>query len=294
MKKFLAALLSLASALTLLAACGKTAGTAVAGPSTADEVNTTDEAPVSAAPTTEGSSEPATGEEPTANDGEEPKAPQSTEEILAAYAAAVDKTLAANRQVSKHCRTVIKKPLEGDDAILKLLKISIAGFGVEKKVCELLGEGDATYNQPMVEALQKSSLRVDDVTSASATIDEKGAVSLTINIKNCTNPLKLDEGGSPLGRFTWDFANIKTVDNGIASAEKDVPGLKINIAKKTFNYTNIKITATISPDGVFTHLVHSFNYIGRVEDVEVKEVFVKLGGGKWGQGNAAGTITYNI
>jgi len=290
MKKILATLLSLALALTLFAACGKTekdgddvsVAPVIADPGGSDE--TTE--PPTTEPTT-------TTTEATTEDNT-PKAPEGAAEILEAYAAAVDKSHAANFKMAKHCKTTIKKPLEGDNGILKLLKISIAGINVQNAVCDILGEGDSTWHETMQEGLQKSHLRVDDVTSATATIDDKGAVSLTINIKNCTNPLKLSEGGSPIGRFTWDFANIKTTDEGIAGAQKDVPGLRINIAKKNFNYYNIKITATISPDGVFTHLVHSYNYTARVEDVEVKMLIAKLGGGKWGQGTATGTITYNI
>ena len=300
MKKSIAMLLSLVLALTLLAACGKTEP----GPDVSDV--TTDangEAVVTEGGDTATEATTVTTEDAAATTAEEPtsevttagesKAPETTEEILAFYAAAVDKALAANKQVSKHCKTVIARPLQGDDAIKKLLKIDIAGFGVEKTVCGFLGEGESTWNQSMKEALQPSTLRMDDVTGATATANEDGSVSFVINVKNCTNPKKLAEGGSPMGRFTWDFTSIQSVNDEIAGAEAEIPGLKINIAKKTLNYSNIKITATVGADGNFTKLVHSYNYTARVEDVEVKFI-VKVGSGEYGQGNATGTMTFKF
>ena len=292
MKKYIALLLSLVLALALFAACGKTPDpvvddNAVTTAANEGETATTDAGELA---TTEAATE-ATTEEPT-TDGAN-KAPESTEEILAFYATAVDNARAANKMVSKHCKTVIARPLQGDDAIKKLLKIDIAGFGVEKTVCGFLGEGESTWNQTMTEALQASTLRTDDVTGATATVNEDGSVSLVINVKNCTNPKKRDEGGSPMGRFTWDFTSIKNVNDEIAGAEQDIKGLKIDIPTKTLNYSNIKITATIGADGNFKSLVHSYNYTARVENVEVKFI-VRVGGGEYGQGNATGTITYKF
>jgi len=294
MKKYIALLLSLVLALTLFAACGKDPDAGIDGKdvtTVAGEGETAATEPGELATTTEVTTE-ATTEEPTTDAAL--KAPEGTEEILAFYAAAVDQARAANKQVSKHCKTVIARPLQGDDAIKKLLKIDIAGFGVEKTVCGFLGEGESTWNQSMKEALQASTLRADDVTGATATMNEDGSVSLVINVKNCTNPKKLAEGGSPMGRFTWDFTSIKNVEDSIAGAEKDVPTLKISIPNKTLNYSNIKITATVGADGAFTKLVHSYNYTARVENVEVKLAIVKLGGGTYGQGNATGTMTFKF
>jgi len=329
MKKSLAILLSLTLALTLLAACGKeqpigettttgtgdttTAENGTTAPGAAGDTTTgTDETTVGGSDvttgvgetTTVGSEDPAKpgdttttklGETTTKDSGSGgPKAPQGAAAILAAYANAVNKSLAANKQVSKLCKTKINRPMQGDDALLKLLKIDIAGFNVENVVCGLLGEGENTYKQSMKEALQPSTLRADDVTGATASIDAAGNVSLVISVKDCVNPAKLAEGGSPMGRFTWDFTSLKTVSDGIASAEDTVPTLKINIDKTTLSYTNVKITATISADGVLTKLVHSYNYSARVEKVTVKMAILTVGKGEWGQGTAIGTMTYTF
>ena len=175
MKKYIALLLSLVLALTLFAACGKDPDAGIDGKdvtTVAGEGETAATEPGELATTTEVTTE-ATTEEPTTDAAL--KAPEGTEEILAFYAAAVDQARAANKQVSKHCKTVIARPLQGDDAIKKLLKIDIAGFGVEKTVCGFLGEGESTWNQSMKEALQASTLRADDVTGATAT-DRKSVV----------------------------------------------------------------------------------------------------------------------
>ena len=328
MKKTLAILLSLVLTLTLFAACNKDKDsgetTTTAGDTTTADNGTT--APGGSGDSTNGTGDTTTigtedttgvgdttttgtddttaagdttttklGETTTQNSGNNgPVAPQGTAAILDAYAAAVNKTLAANKQVSKECKIVINRPMQGDEKILNLLKKSVASFNVENTVCGLLGEGQGVYNQSMKEALQPSTLRMDDVTGATASMDANGNVSLVINVKDCVNPQKLAEGGSPMGRFTWDFTSLKTVDDGIATAEKDIPTLKINIDKKTLSYTNVKITATISADGVLTKLVHSYNYTARVEGVAVKAFGLTVGSGEWGQGTATGTMTYTF
>ena len=204
-------------------------------------------------------------------------------ESLAAYAAAVDKTQASvSKKGTKRVKVDIANPMEGDDGMQKFLKMNIAGVKAQKAVCDVLGEGDAAYEQDAKEGPQTSSLRASDMTKATAARDAKGNTVLTIHVKDCENPLKLAEGGSSLGRFTWDFANIATADAGVARVQKDVPGLKVNIAKKSFRYNNIKIAATVSPDGVLTDLVHSCQYTARVEGVEVKLLVAKLSSGDWG------------
>ena len=213
------------------------------------------------------------------------------------YADTVNKTLAANRDISKDCKTSISRPLEGDADIQKLLKLAIGGFGVEKVVREdLFGEGDAVYDQPAKEGLQPSYLTEADVTAFKATPLANGNIELTLTIKNCTNPNKpwLKQGSSPIGNFTWDFTNLQSIEEGIQSAQKTVPGLKISIAKKSVEYSNIQIKAVIKPDGSFASLVHSFSFTAHAEDIEVKELVFKVGGGSYVKGNAKSTITYTF
>ncbi|MCL2107357.1 MAG: hypothetical protein FWH26_09935 [Oscillospiraceae bacterium] len=314
MKKAIAILLGLILALGIFAACDKNGGeTTQPETSTTEAVTETTTEPETSEPeteTTEPTDQTETTTEPldtnvnatTATTGMDDTAtttgaavPQGTAAILKAYADAVDKSLAANPQVKKVCNTVIAKPLDGDDNIKKLLKIDIAGINVQNKVCEFLGEGNNTYNQSLQEALQKSHLTANDVSSASAKQLANGNIELTINVKNCSDPAKLGEGGSPLGRFTWDYTNVKSVRQGISDAENDVPGLKINIETIIVNYYSISIVAVINPaSGRLVGLTHSYRYDARVEGVQVKEFIIPLGKGDWGAGKATGKITYTF
>jgi hypothetical protein len=218
--------------------------------------------------------------------------------VLGAYTAAVDKGRATSGKiVNKKCTTTIKKPLDGDPNLVKLLGISVFGFDVQNTVCSFLGEGTSEYNdQTVKESLQKCTLTTADLTSAKASRDAKGNLVLEIGVKGGTNPTKMDDGGmvSPMGKFTWDYENEKSTRAAIVGAENDVPGLHINIQTIKATYSDVKIKAVIAPDGRFVTMNHSYKYTARVEGVEVKEIFITVGKGEWGQGNATGNIDYTF
>lgn len=304
MKRILAALMACLLMATLLAACDK------ADPANATTAATT-ESPLTTAPpdfTSEskpGVSDPSdpsatTAPEPGSSNAAEsstaatlpqdPPESWNTEKVLNAYKTAVDKSLAANGQVHKVCNTVIKKPLDADEGLAKLLKIDIAGFNVQNKVCELLGEGKGVYDQKVTDAVQKCTMTAADLTSAKAYTDKSGNTVLEMGIKGGKNPMR---NKSPIGRFTWDFCDLDTVAQGIKDAEGTVPGLKINIEKKEFNYSNIKIYAVISPAGKLLRMTHSYSYTAKVENVEVK-LLVTLGRGERASGSATGKQEYTF
>ncbi|MDR0531846.1 MAG: hypothetical protein LBG83_07275 [Oscillospiraceae bacterium] len=318
MKKALAVLLGLVLALAVLPACGKTpdptvttaAPTTTAEPESLDVVNPEQDGTESSEPepsettTIEPDSGAVTTTAPddsiTTTEATEPTTaagPANKQEAIDLYAAAVNATLKKNPNISKNCDVKIGRPPEGDDGFQKLFKINIAGYKVESVVCgDLLGEGSNVYDQKCSEGLQKSYLTAGDVTGYNAKVLPNGNTELTLTIKNCTNPNKpyANQGNSPIGNFTWDYANVQTTREGIANAEKTVPGLKINVDTVTFDYSNISIKAVIKPDGTFAALTHNFKYHVRADKVEVKLAFVRMGGGEYGGGIGVGVIDYKF
>lgn len=281
------------AALLALAACGGPAGPSAAGPEESQTALT--EAPTDAAG-------PTTGEAATTNTeaatevGSSFILPKTNREAIDLYAAAVAHTLELNPAIHKRVVKVIDRPLSGDDSILKLLKISIAGFGVEKVICQdLMGEGDTVYEERAKTGLQPCWLQESDVTGFTAEAADDG-IRLTIFVKDCTNPAKpwLKQGSSPIGNVTWDFTNLQDIYDGMKEAEKTVPGLKINIGKVTTNFYDGQVRAVIRPDLTFASLVHTAGQKVRIEDVDVRLIGIRLGGGEWGGGTGVGTITYRI
>lgn len=220
--------------------------------------------------------------------------PKTKKEAIALYAATVDKTLAANKNLTKNVKITIKKPLDGDDNLKKLLKIDVAGFNVEKTVCEFLGEGDETWTLSAKEALQRSYLTESDVSGFSASKDARGNTVLILHVIDCVNPLKFDEGGSPMGRASWDFPNVSSVRQGIKDAEDYLPSLKINIDTVMLYYTQGYAKAVIRPDGSFDSLLHTFQCKVRVEGIEVRFLRLRIGGGEWAGGNGEGFVTFTF
>ena len=223
--------------------------------------------------------------------------PKTIKEAIDLYAAAVDKTLKDNPTINKRVEKVIDRPLNGDEKLLRLLRISIAGYGVEKVVCEeLMGEGVQTYVERANTGLQPSWLRESDVTAFSATTKPNGDIALVLRLRNCTDPGKpwLNQAPSPIGNVTWDFTNLPDIQDGIKEAEGTVPGLRINIAHVTMDFYNTQVKATIRPDGSLASLVHSANQKVRLEDADIRLIGIRLGGGDWGEGTGTGTITYTF
>jgi len=223
--------------------------------------------------------------------------PKTIKEAIDLYAAAVDKTLKDNPTINKRVEKVIDRPLNGDEKLLRLLRISIAGYGVEKVVCEeLMGEGVQTYVERANTGLQPSWLRESDVTAFSAATKANGDIALVLRLRNCTDPGKpwLNQAPSPIGNVTWDFTNLPDIQDGIKEAEGTVPGLRINIAHVTMDFYNTQVKATIRPDGSLASLVHSANQKVRLEDADIRLIGIRLGGGDWGEGTGTGTITYTF
>jgi len=293
MKKTLALLLGLVL-LSGFAACGKPAGE----PAPATDITATIGSEITTAePASAGTGMTTTtpDETSTTQPDEGFKEPASIKEAIALYAAAVDKTLKDNPTINKRVEKVIHRPLKGDDSILRLLRISTAGYGVEKVICEeLMGEGVQTYVERAETGLQPCWLRESDVTGYSATEKANGEIDLVLRLRGCTDPGKpwLNQAPSPIGNVTWDFTNLPDIQDGIKEAESTVPGLKINIAHITMDFYDIQVKATIRPDGGLASLVHSANQKVRLEDAEVRLIGIRLGGGEWGEGTGTGTITY--
>ena len=297
MRKICALLLGLILPLGLFSACGKP----VDEPNSTTEITseyieteTTDiicDDPTTVAAETTTSPDESSSTEP--EDGF--REPKTIKEAIALYASAVDKTLKNNPIVTKRVLKVIERPLQGDDSVKRLFGISVAGYGVEKVICEdLFGEGDVTYVQPAVEALQASLLRESDVSSFTAKTLPNGDIELHIKIKDSTNPAKPKdgEGPSPIGNVTWDFTSLADIRQGILDAQGTVPGLRINIATIKTDFYNCQGKAVIRPDGSFASLTHIADNGVRVEVVEVRLIGIRLGGGEWGGGIGHGTITY--
>ena len=219
--------------------------------------------------------------------------PTSKADIAAAYNEAVEKAYNANGQVKKVSTVKIDKPLDADEGLTKLLALDIGGFNVLNAVCGLLGEKNKEEKtQAAKDQMKKSTLGASDLSDAKASRDKNGNLVVELEVKGSKNPKK--GGSEPIAKFTNDFTDMDDVANGIKDAEKTVPGLKIIIEKKTFEYKNIKIKATISPDGKLVSMTHSYTYTGVVEDVTVKELFVTLGSGKKVSGKATGTFEFTF
>ena len=306
MKKAITLLIGAALAFSLFASCGKLEGKPVAATGTTVTESTALPEPQPPEPTTEDIEEYIT-EDPalTTTSPEESsiiqpegiQEPKTIQEAIDLYAAAVDKTLRANPVVTKRVLKVIERPLQGDDSVLRLFGIDIAGYSVERTICEdLFGEGDATYVQPAREALQACLLRESDVTGFTAKTLPNGDIELHIKIKDSTNPAKPKdgEGPSPIGNVTWDFTSLKDIRQGIVDAQSTVPGLRINIATIKTDFYNCQGKAVIRPDGSFASLTHIADNKVRVEDVEVRLIGIRIGGGAWGGGVGHGTITYTF
>ena len=301
MKKAIALLLGLVLFLSFFAACGKPEGEITmttaftSAPSETENICVTDitePASDDAGATTTAPDETST----TQPDGGI-KEPATIKEAIALYAAAVDKTLGDNPAIHKRVEKVIQKPLKGDEDLQRLLRISIAGYGVEKVVCEdLMGEGVHTYDERAETGLQPCWLRESDVTGYTAKTLPNGNIDLVLRLRNCTDPgkPKFNQAPSSLGNVTWDFTNLPDIQDGIKSAEGTVPGLKINIARVTMDFYDIQVKATIRPDGGLASLVHVANQKVRLEDADVRLIGIRLGGGEWGEGTGTGTITYKF
>ena len=209
----------------------------------------------------------------------------------------MDKTLRDNPVVTKRVIKAIQRPLQGDDSVLWLFGIDIAGYSVEKTICEdLFGEGDVTYVQPAREALQPCWLRESDVTGFTAKEEANGSISLTLYIKDSTNPTKPwdKEAPSPIGNVTWDITSLKDIRQGIVDAQSTVPTLRINIETITTEFYNCYGKCVIRPDGSFVSLEHNADNRVRVENVEVRLLGIRIGGGAWGGGTGKGSITYTF
>jgi len=315
MKKLLALFLVLALGLAFAACTPKEENTG--GTEASDEVTTTTgdsttEPTEPDDPTTEPSTDDATTKAP--EDETTTKAPEDgkteattakqtgdtllkdKKEAIALYAGAVDKALAANKTTTKTIKVDMKRPFDGDAGVKKLMATEIVGYNIEETIAAALGNGVNNYTEPMKTALQKCALQEGDVTDFSATKDAKGNTVLTIRVKDCVDPKYLKDGGSPIGRFTGDFADVAVSFQGFKDAEDAVPGLKVTINKITYRYTDIAIKATVKPDGSFEALAYSFKYTVRLEGVLFKLFGVKVGGGggEWGSTNATVNITYKL
>lgn len=306
MKKAIAILLGLTLAMGSLAACGRSSeekgGTAPAVAETGsqntmtapkDSGNTVGmEAPSGTAP-----GETESSVDTTTIDGQaEDALPENKKEAIALYAIAVDKALAENRQVVKTTNVRAKRPFDGDDGAMRLLSANIIGINVEAAICEGLNEGTRVYTEPMRDAMQRCALLESDVTGFTAEKNAQGNTALTLNIKDCRDPLQFRDGGSPIGRFTWDFPDVAATYESFKGVEDAVPGLRIKIDKITYRYTNIIIKAVIRPDGSFAALDYYFKYTLRMEGILVTEIGIKVagGGGEWGQGSADCDVNYKF
>jgi hypothetical protein len=306
MKKAVIILLGLALALGILSACGRSpeekGGPAPAAAQTGNPEtvaasensgNTREtEEPSETVPDETGS----VAETSTLAGQEEDALPGDKIEAIALYAAAVDKALAGNRQVVKTTNMRAKRPFDGDDGAIRLLSASIIGINVEAAICEGLNEGTRVYTEPTRDAMQRCALLESDVTGFTAEKNAQGNTALTLNIKDCRDPLQFRDGGSPIGRFTWDFPDVAATYESFKGVEDAVPGLRIKIDKITYRYTDIIIKAVIRPDGSFAALDYYFKYTLRMEGILVTEIGIKVagGGGEWGQGSADCDVNYKF
>ncbi|MCL2022891.1 MAG: hypothetical protein FWG82_00785 [Oscillospiraceae bacterium] len=221
-----------------------------------------------------------------------------TASIVKAYNDAVDKMLASNKQISK-TQVTNMQPFDGDADMIKLTSMNfdriVPGLGTVGDIVKtFLGNGTQEFGPgPAKDHLNKSTLTAADVKSATATA-KGGGNSLTINIVNKVNPTP---GTGAIGNVTRDFPYEADVRDQIAVAVKDeLKGLaNVNIATMRFEASNVVLKADISAGGDLTALSLSFDFAGRLEDVNIKILnVVPLGKGAWGETTGKRTLTYKF
>jgi hypothetical protein len=209
-----------------------------------------------------------------------------------AYNDAVDKLRASNKNITKKQVTSMGE-FSGDDGMIKLTSMNFdrisPGLGtIGKIVKDFLGNGEKTFGPGKAsDHIKKSTLTTNDINSA--TFNGK---SLTINIKNKNNPTP---GTGALGNVTSDMPYESDVREQIDyNVKESLKGLaKVNIGAMAFNTTNVVLKAEINASGQFTALSLKFDFLARLEKVDIKILgLISLGSGEWGEVKGTRTLTY--
>ncbi|MDR1734294.1 MAG: hypothetical protein LBR73_05385 [Oscillospiraceae bacterium] len=285
MKRISAALLALLLMLSLFASCGKdtATGSTTLPPTTAEAPTTLPPEPTPLEPeptepamTATETTEAATEATETTTD---PAANKTA--VIQLYNDATVKAYTTGQTFDKKVTTTVS--MKGDEPTEKLLDTDILFWSIRSVVEKFLGSGTEENTGKAAKFwMQKSILKPEDVTSAEAVKNADGTTALTIRVKDCTNPQRVNsattvvgenQGNSPMGRFTFDHIDKDYMNVNIGYAEKDVPGLKITIAEANMKYKNIVIKATLDKDGKLTGtLTHTWDYTATVDGIAVKFV----------------------
>lgn len=276
MKKLLAALLAL-SLVFALAACGSntTDDTTVAPDTTVEavedsSVDATEAPAVDATDATEAASEDASAAEDTT--AAENAIPQTKEEIVAYYNAAVIKTNEAGAPAGQSTMKLIGD-ITGDGALGAILKVAMP-------IIESTLEKSSSSTDYIP---GKGALKPEDVTSATATADGKGNIVIDLKMKDQTDGPRVESTEGPVGRAIGTLGNIDTAIEALGAtlySGADTIKLTYNdcYVKATVNQASGKITK-----GTWHYKVNIF-----VGDAEIKL------GLKFNAKNLKGLIDYTV
>ena len=188
--------------------------------------------------------------------------PSSKADIVKLYNTALNGASTGKPGYSKTVNTTMSNVNMG-----ALSKIS----AVKDVVGDFLGEGktSTTVKKGSFDgvSLVKSTLKADDVTSATCKLSEdKKYYTVEITVKNETNPLKKS---SALGRFTKDYKDVDEIIAGMSEAGAKTDGI-------TVKTSSVKITAKIAVDtNRLVSLNHSFKMSATLSNVKYSIAKVK-------------------
>ena len=188
--------------------------------------------------------------------------PSSKADIVKLYNTALNGASTGKPGYSKTVNTTMSNVNMG-----ALSKIS----AVKDVVGDFLGEGktSVTVKKGSFDgvSLVKSTLKADDVTSATCKLSEdKKYYTVEITVKNETNPLKKS---SALGRFTKDYKDVDEITTGMNEAGAKTDGI-------TVKTSSVKITAKIAVDtNRLVSLNHSFKMSATLSNVRYSIAKVK-------------------
>lgn len=276
MKKILAMLLALSLVFALAACGGNTAEDTTAAPDTtvadteAPAADTTAVAPTEAA--TEAATE-ATTEAATEAATEANAIPQTTEEIVAYYNAAVIKTNDAGAPKGQSTMKLLGD-ITGDGALGAILKVAMP-------IIESTLEKSSSSTDYIP---GKGALKASDVTSASAKEDGKGNIIIELKTKEQTDGPQADaDTAGPVARAVGTLGNI---NNAIEALGAELYSGADTI-KLTYNDCYIKATVNQESGKITTGTWHY------KVNIHIGDASIKLGL-KFNAKNLKGVIDYTV
>lgn len=244
---------------TTTAAAAATTTATTKKPTTSAKVTTTKKAPTTKKVTT--TKKPTTTKKATTTK-KKVTAPTKKEDIVKLYNSAAAKASTSKPGYKKSTDTKLSNLNMGLLASIDAVRETVGDFLGEGSTTETVKKGN--FNG---KSLVKSSLKAEDVTSATCKLSDDGKYyEISITVKNETNPLK---GSSALGRFTKDYKDVDEIRSGLSEAGAGVGAITVKTTSVTIK---AKINASNSR---FVSITHNIKMSATLNDVKYSIAKVK-------------------